>query len=369
VLSTGEGATGSRLRLLKSAAFPTLPYAGLMVIDRHTQLDLDRLDGILAMLRGRPILVIGDVMLDRYLWGNVSRISPEAPVPVVDVERETMRLGGAANVCNNVRSLGAAPRLLTVVGDDEVGERLRAELDAAGLPTDCLIKDPNRRTTQKTRVVARGQQLVRADEEDRTEADGAVAEELLRRLVSCLDGAAAIIVSDYGKGVVTKGLLEELLARARERDLPVAVDPKDTHFFSYHGVNVITPNQHEAAEVLGYKLRDDTAVSRAGAELLSRLGARSVLITRGEKGMSLFESNGERTDFPVTARSVYDVTGAGDTVVSAFAAAQVGGASAREAALVATHAAGLVVGELGTAVPDVDALRRSFRERGATWDA
>jgi len=339
------------------------------VIDYHNHLDLDRLDGILAGLRGRPILVVGDVMLDRYLWGNVSRISPEAPVPVVDVERETMRLGGAANVCNNVHSLGAAPRLLTVVGDDEVGQRLRTELESVGLPTDCMIKDPQRRTTQKTRVVARGQHLVRADEEDRAETSGATADALLKQLVPCLDGAAAIIISDYGKGVITKGFLEELLAMARKSNIPVAVDPKDTHFFSYHGVNVITPNQHEAGEVLGYKLRDDAAVSRAGAELLSRLGAQAVLITRGERGMSLFEAPGTRTDFPVTARSVYDVTGAGDTVVSAFAAAQTGGATAREAALIATHAAGLVVGELGTAVPNLDALRRSFREGVVGWDA
>lgn len=339
------------------------------MIDRNTHLDLDRLDRILGALRGRPILVIGDVMLDRYLWGNVARISPEAPVPVVDVERETMRLGGAANVCNNVRSLGASPRLLTVVGDDDVGERLRAEMKSAGLPTNCMIKDRERRTTQKTRVVARGQHLVRADEEDRSELSGAVREALVKELPSCLDGAAAIIISDYGKGVVTQAFLETLLAEARRCDLPVSVDPKDTHFFSYHGVNVITPNQHEAAEVLGYKLRDDASVSRAGSELLSRLGARSVLITRGEKGMSLFETDGRRTDFPVTARSVYDVTGAGDTVVSAFTAAEVGGASAREAALVATHAAGLVVGELGTAVPNIEALRRSFQDGGAAWGA
>jgi len=369
VFSTGRGATDSWPGLVKSVAFLTLPNAGLMVIDRNTHLDLDRLETILRAVRGQPILVIGDVMLDRYLWGNVSRISPEAPVPVVDVERETMRLGGAANVCNNVKCLGALPRLLTVLGDDAVGERLQAEVKAAGLPTECMIKDPSRRTTQKTRVVARGQHLVRADEEDRAETSGNVAEALLAQLPACLDGAAAIIISDYGKGVVTKSLLETLLAMARERDVPVAVDPKDTHFLSYQGVNVITPNQYEAAEVLGYKLRDDQAVTRAGTELLSRLGARSVLITRGEKGMSLFEAQGGRTDFPVTARSVYDVTGAGDTVVSAFATAQVGGATAREAALVATHAAGLVVAELGTAVPDVDALRGSFRDGGAAWDA
>ena len=336
--------------------------------DRPTKLHRDRVDEILTAARGRAVLVIGDVMLDRYLWGNVSRISPEAPVPVVDVELETMRLGGAANVCHNVHSLGALPRLLTVIGEDETGARLASELGAAGLPTEFMIRDPGRRTTQKTRVVARGQHLVRADEEDRVEMSGHITDAVLAKLTRCLEGVAAIIVSDYGKGVVTRVLLERLLAEAHERRLPVAVDPKDTHFFAYRGVTVITPNQHEAAEVLGYKLRDEEAVSRAGAELLSRLGAQCVLITRGEKGMSLFEATGTRTDFPVTARSVYDVTGAGDTVVSAFTVAQVGGAAPWEAALLATHAAGLVVAELGTAVPRLDALRRSFHE-GDAWGA
>ena len=335
--------------------------------DRPIKLHRDRVDEILTAARGRAVLVIGDVMLDRYLWGNVSRISPEAPVPVVDVERETMRLGGAANVCHNVQSLGALPRLLTVIGDDETGARLLSEVTSAGLPTECMIRDPGRRTTQKTRVVARGQHLVRADEEDRVEMSGRVADRVLTELNRCLEGAAAVIVSDYGKGVVTRVLLERLLTEARERGVPVAVDPKDTHFFAYRGVTVITPNQYEAAEVLGYKLRDEEAVSRAGTELLSRLGAECVLITRGEKGMSLFEAKGNRTDFPVTARSVYDVTGAGDTVVSAFTVAQAGGAAPWEAALLATHAAGLVVAELGTAVPRLDALRRSFEE--GVWGA
>jgi D-glycero-beta-D-manno-heptose-7-phosphate kinase len=345
-------------------AFP-IADAGPSVTNRPIQLDPDRVDGILAAARGRPVLVLGDVMLDRYLWGNVTRISPEAPVPVVDVDRETMRLGGAANVCRNVKSLGALPRLLAVVGEDETGERLRSELAQAGLPADGLIQDAGRRTTLKTRVVARGQHLVRADEEDRGEISEAIVGAMQAAIPDALEGAGAVIISDYGKGVVTRSLLEYLLSAAQARNVPVAVDPKDTHFFSYHGVNVITPNQHEAAEVLGYKLRTDEAVSRAGAEILSRLRARSVLITRGEKGMSLFEASGRRTDFPVTARSVYDVTGAGDTVVSAFTVAHVGGAVPEEAALLATHAAGLVVAELGTAVPDLEALRQSFRTRGA----
>jgi D-beta-D-heptose 7-phosphate kinase/D-beta-D-heptose 1-phosphate adenosyltransferase len=325
-----------------------------------TRIDPGRLRAILAGIEGKTLLVVGDVMLDRYLWGNVSRISPEAPVPVVEVESETTRLGGAANVAHNVLALRARPRLVGAIGDDGVAGRLREELSRAGVAADHLVVDA-RRTTQKTRIVARGQHVVRADEEDRSELDAVRSVELAERAVAGLAGAAAVIIADYGKGVVTAELLGRLLPAARERGLPVCVDPKDTHFFSYLGVSVITPNQHEAAEVLGYKLRSEDAVSRAGAELLERLASECVLITRGEKGMSLFERDGgTRSDFPAMARTVYDVTGAGDTVVGTYAAALAGGAAPREAALIANHAAGLVVAELGTAVPGLAALSASF---------
>jgi D-beta-D-heptose 7-phosphate kinase/D-beta-D-heptose 1-phosphate adenosyltransferase len=331
------------------------------VTDVRIQIEPHRVDDVLACARSRPVLVVGDVMIDRYLWGNVTRISPEAPVPVVEVERETSRLGGAANVARNLHGLGAAPELIGVVGQDEAGARLAEVLERTGIANAGLVQDPGRRTTEKTRIVARNQQVVRVDQEDRAEVADRVAEALLERVLAGLSRARAVILSDYGKGVITRALLERILPEARDRGIPVSVDPKDTHFFSYVGVSVITPNQHEAAEVLGYKLRTEDAVSRAGAELLARLHAECVLITRGEKGMSLFERDGRRTDFPVTAQAVYDVTGAGDTVVSAYTVARVGGAAPWEAALFAGHAAGLVVAEVGTAVPDLEALRRSFR--------
>jgi rfaE bifunctional protein kinase chain/domain len=335
------------------------------VTEIRTRMEPQRLSRILAEAEGKRVLVVGDVMLDRYLWGNVSRISPEAPVPVVEVERESLGLGGAANVARNVLALRARPYLVGVTGSDATGERLREELAAAGVAADGLVADA-RRTTLKTRVVARSQHVVRADEEDRRELDPAKEEELLALVAAGLEGAAAVVVSDYGKGVVSRALLDRLLPEARSRGIPVCVDPKDTHFFSYREVSVITPNQHEAAEVLGYKLAADEAVSRAGAELLERLAVDCVLITRGEKGMSLFErGEGRRTDLPTAARRVYDVTGAGDTVVSAYAVSLAGGAEPREAALIANQAAGLVVAELGTAVPDVDALTASFAGGGA----
>lgn len=330
--------------------------------DVWTRLQPARLEAVLDASRGQRVLVIGDIMLDRYLWGQVSRISPEAPVPVVEVESETLRLGGAANVAQNVLAFSARPELVGVTGDDTVGRSLRGALEEVSLPVEGLVADPGRPTTLKTRIVARGQHVVRADQEDRAEIAGDVEEAVWSRIQAGLPSAGAVIISDYGKGVITRRLLERLLPEAGRRGVPVCVDPKEVHFNAYTGVAVITPNQHEAAEVLGYKLRGDAALERGGWELRERLEADSVLITRGAEGMSLFENGGRRTDFPVMARRVYDVTGAGDTVVSSYAVALAGGAEPREAALIATHAAGLVVAEVGTAVPTVDGLRASFRE-------
>jgi len=325
-------------------------------------MDADRLERILAAMEGRSVLVVGDLMLDRYQWGEVARISPEAPVPVVDVREETYRLGGAANVAANCKALGAVPHLIGVVGEDATADLLRQDLLGERLDVMGILVDPDRPTSLKTRVVARGQHVVRTDHESRAELTGDVALALLERARSGLESADAVVISDYGKGVVTKNLLESLLPEARRRGVPVCVDPKDTHFNSYTEVAVITPNQYEAAEVLGYKLRDEASLTRAGKELLERLHSDCVLITRGSDGMSLFEQGGRRTDFPVAARRVYDVTGAGDTVVGTYAVSLAGGAEPREAALLATHAAGLVVAEVGTAVPDRERIRASFLE-------
>ena len=330
--------------------------------DVWTRLDPSRAQALCRAWTGRRVAVVGDVMVDRYLWGNVSRISPEAPVPVVDVERESTRFGGAANVARNIHVLGGVPRLLGVTGDDAQGENLRQVLADAGLDIAGLVADPSRPTTRKTRIIARGQHVVRADQESREEVAGEVAAALARAIRSNLDAVDAVIISDYGKGVITGDLLAMLLRETRSRGIPVCVDPKDTHFFSYQGVDVITPNQFEAAEVLGYKLRDEPAVGRAGEEILSRLESRAVLITRGEKGMSLFEAGGRRTDFPTVAQKVFDVTGAGDTVVSCYALALSAGAEPREAAILSNHAAGLVVAKVGTAAPDPAALVASFAE-------
>jgi len=318
----------------------------------------DRLDRV----RGRVLLVLGDVMLDRYLWGNVHRISPEAPVPVVDVESESVRLGGAANVAQNVAALGARPILIGVTGDDHPARLLAAELAARGLGSDNLIVDTTRPTSIKTRIVARHQQVVRADQESREEVRAVIEEQIIAFVRCRLPDLAACIVSDYGKGVITRSLLETLLPELTKAGVPVCVDPKETHFFSYRGVSVITPNLLEAGAAWGRPLRTDELLDQAGSELRERLAAHAVLITRGDRGMSLFETDRPRLDLNTVAREVYDVTGAGDTVVSVYAALLAAGASHPEAAEISNHAAGIVVREVGTGTASPAAILESFHE-------
>ncbi len=311
--------------------------------------DLPALEGLVARFAGCRLAVLGDCMVDRYLWGRVERISPEAPVPVVEVERETSALGGAGNVAANLRALDAEPLLLTVVGDDDEGRRLREALVARGLDPRGIVTDPGRPTTLKTRIVAHAQQVVRADRESRAELRGEPLESLLAVAERELPGCLGLIVSDYGKGVVHPGTLAPALAAARRSGLAVSVDPKESHIDEYRGVAVLTPNQHEAGWAQGRRITDEASLMDVGWGLQKRLDAGAVLITRGAGGMSLFERGGRYTHLPTVAREVYDVTGAGDTVVGVVALAVAAGASLPAACLLANHAAGLVIREVGTA--------------------
>jgi len=320
-----------------------------------------RAEALLAAAAGVPIAVLGDVMLDRYVWGDVSRISPEAPVPVVLAGRETTRLGGAANVAANLRSLGAEVRLVGAVGADDGGATLRGELEAAGVGVSGLLSLRGRSTTEKTRILARNQQVVRLDREDAAELSEADGAALVERLRGALEGARALLISDYGKGVIGSRVLAIALEEAGRRSIPVSVDPKETHFFQYKNVTTITPNVHEAGAALGRKLVTDEEVRSGGRELRERLDAESVLITRGERGMSLVER--ERfTHLPALAREVYDVTGAGDTVVATMCLAHAGGASLPEAAELSNIAASIVIREVGTASATPGAILRVLRE-------
>lgn len=313
---------------------------------------------IIKNFRKRKILVIGDVILDHYIWGKVNRISPEAPVPVVEVTRESFLLGGAANVAHNIVSLGAYATVIGINGQDIAGEALRSRLEQEGVDCSGLFTE-NRPTTVKTRVIAHHQQVVRFDREDSKYVDGRILKGILSHIRSVLEGYDAVIVSDYRKGMVTEGLIKGILQKAKPAGIFVAVDPKVGHFDFYKGVSLITPNLMEASLGSGIEIKDDASLVTAGRSLMKKLSLKSLLITRGEQGMSLFEKD-RITHIPTVARKVYDVTGAGDTVISAFTLAHASGAGLEQAAVIANHAAGIVVAEVGTAVASPDELLNSF---------
>jgi D-beta-D-heptose 7-phosphate kinase/D-beta-D-heptose 1-phosphate adenosyltransferase len=308
----------------------------------------------------RSVLVIGDVMLDQYLWGDAGRISPEAPVPVVDVVEESFRLGGAANVARNVVSLGGQVELLSVVGRDPRADDLRSLLEDESIPTEGLIEDPDRPTTLKTRILASRQQVVRVDRESRAPLEAEVRERFVERLRARLDAVDAVIVSDYGKGVVDLDLMGTIAGTAREKGVIVAVDPKDAHFYQYRNVSVVTPNVHEASRCVRHTIRDLDSLEEAGRKLLGDLESDALLITRGPDGMSLFEPGVPTSHIPVMAREVYDVTGAGDTVIAALTLARAAGASWVHASVLSNAAAAVVVSEVGTASVSADQLGRAL---------
>jgi D-beta-D-heptose 7-phosphate kinase/D-beta-D-heptose 1-phosphate adenosyltransferase len=313
-------------------------------------------------MRGVPVLVLGDVMLDEFLWGRVARISPEAPVPVVEVSRQSFHLGGAANVAANLRALGGGAVLAGVVGDDGAADRLREALAAAGIEAR-LVVDPSRPTTLKTRIVAHSQQVVRADRELAADVAGPAEDALFAVVRAELAGCRALVVSDYEKGVVTPRLLRRVLALARRRGVPVLVDPKLSRFALYRGVALVTPNQGEAERATGLTLRSADDVAEAGRRILALLRCDAVLITRGERGMSLFEQGRRGVHIPTAAREVFDVTGAGDTVIAAMALGRAARARTREAALLANLAAGVVVGKVGTAEASPAEVLAAFGRR------
>ncbi len=325
-------------------------------------IDRGRVSELLEGFRGRRVAILGDLMLDRYVWGSVDRISPEAPVPVVEVREETVRFGGAANVAENVASLGANAAVVGVVGDDATGESLLDLLRERGVDVGPVVRISGRPTTVKTRIIAHGQQVVRADREDSSDVMGEDGERLLACLKAAIDAADVLIVSDYGKGVVTASSIAEGIRAARAGGKLICVDPKESHFRSYVGVTAITPNQKEAGDAVGVRVVDAASLDRAGRELLASLQAECVVVTRGEEGMTLFMSDGETRHLPTVAREVFDVTGAGDTVVSVLGVALAAGASMVEAAQLANHAAGVVIREVGTASVTRDDILGSFDE-------
>lgn len=302
-------------------------------------------------------------MMDEYVWGNVGRISPEAPVPVVAVTRDTRALGGAGNVALNIASLGAKVRMAGLVGQDPAGREIARMLRVRGIDGTCLVADPTRPTTVKTRVIAHQQQVVRVDREKKDPPAERAKAALRGRVLEAIGRVDGVVLSDYRKGALSRELVEDVVRAAGKRGIFVAVDPKQADFTFYRGCTVITPNKSEAEAALGGRdLRGDMEIWEGGKALLRKTGATAVLITRGEEGMSLVERN-RRTFFhiPAHGRQVFDVTGAGDTVIGTLAAGMGAGASLRDAALLANVAAGVVVGEVGTSPITTEKLARALR--------
>jgi rfaE bifunctional protein kinase chain/domain len=320
----------------------------------------ERAHEIIARFDGVPILVAGDVMLDRFIVGGVSRISPEAPVPVVQFQREHVRLGGAANVAHNIAALGGRASLIAVVGVDAAAERLREHLSAAGIAVTGLVADEGRPTTEKVRIVTeRNQQVARIDYERDEDVSGALEAAITARIAQHARGARALLVSDYLKGAVTRPIVEALLAAGASTGAPLIVDPKIPHLACYKGAALVTPNHHEAETATHRRIRTDAEAREAAHDFRAGAGCAAVLITRGEQGMWLSTEATEGA-VPAIAREVSDVTGAGDTVAATLALALAAGATLAEAAVLANHAAGIVVGRFGPATLTREELLATF---------
>lgn len=315
-----------------------------------------------------PVLVVGDLMLDRYLWGRVGRISPEAPVPVLQLERESETAGGAANVARNLGGLGLKVSVAGTVGQDEAGERLHGLIAAQGASAEAVIVDPLRPTTTKTRLIGNHQQMLRIDAERDVELDDAVAARLLAAVEGKLADAAVMVLSDYAKGVLTGPLCQHLIAAARHHAVPVLVDPKGRDFYRYRGATLITPNRAELALASGTEAADLGALFAAGSRLRIELGLERLLLTLGELGLALIEG-GEPVRIPALAREVFDVSGAGDTVIATLAAATAAGITAHDGAHLANLAAGIVVAKVGTAAVSLTELEHALSEEAALGQA
>jgi D-glycero-beta-D-manno-heptose-7-phosphate kinase len=304
-------------------------------------------------------LVVGDIILDHYIWGRVSRISPEAPVPVVNVTKEDVLLGGATNVVNNIHSLGGIVGICGVIGHDEAGRQVTHLLRTRGIPTDGLIIEQERPSTIKTRIIAHSQQVVRFDRETKNKIEPDTHRlifDFVKQKVN--DGIDAIVLSDYSKGVVTRDLVKDIVKLANRNGVIVSVDPKVNHFGMYRGVTILTPNTNEASIGAKIEIDDEQSLLKAGALLMKQLRCEALLITRGEHGMSLFERGKKITHIPTVAREVFDVTGAGDTVISALTLAMAAGANMADAARISNYAAGIVVGVVGTATVRPEELKQ-----------
>jgi len=324
---------------------------------------LERTIEILKKAEKSSVAVIGDIMLDRFFWGNVSRISPEAPVPVVELQNETFHLGGAANVAANLKTLGLNPILLGVLGNDKSGNDFVELCKKLNLVTDGLHLANGRPTTVKTRIIANNQHVARVDREIRDNISPEIQNFFLNYLKS-ITNLKAIIFEDYNKGMLPKEFIKKVIDFANDNGITITVDPKQDNFFEFRNVTLFKPNKKEAQTALGYKLDSIESIRRAGLELLSRLDCQNVLITLGSQGMMLFQQDGNIYSVPTRARKVADVSGAGDTVIASFTAAYIGGGSAAEASSVANFASGTVCEQPGVVPIELPDLLESIKRNG-----
>jgi len=318
-----------------------------------------RIEQIFSHMPTTSVAVIGDLMMDRYVWGNVARISPEAPVPVVSLEGESSSLGGAANVAANIDALGSNVRLYGVVGDDMESQQLRELVKRNKLSDSGIIGDENRKTIVKTRVIAQNQHLIRIDRETVSYLSDKVGDKLLSKFKDDINSVSGVILQDYNKGVLTPYLVKSIIEICQNSNIPIAVDPKIENFWSYKNVTLFKPNLRELEAAIAKPIKSDVELEAAGIYTREKLHADNLLVTSGSKGMSLFNEDGV-VHIPTRARLVHDVSGAGDTVIATIMTALVAGASMKEAATIATYAASVVVAEVGAVPVDKDKLKREI---------
>jgi len=328
-----------------------------------------KLESILKRFPRVKLLVVGDIMMDQSILGKVSRISPEAPVPVIIAEAEDFNLGGAANVAHNIRSLGGVVSLCGILGDDENGRKIYRRIAERGIQTQGIFFERERQTTVKTRIIAHHphyQQLVRVDRETTDHPKVSTFRNLSKFLTEKIEGFDGVVFSDYGKGLLTRKLIQTIIGRARQSRKLIMVDPKVKNFFFFKGATVITPNTNEASEASRIPVTDQVSVEKIGRNLLKRLKCNALVITQGEKGMAIFEPHRKPYRVPTVAKEVYDVTGAGDTVIGTMALALGTGTdvSVKDAASLANYAAGIVVGKVGTAIVSSEELLKVIKEKG-----
>jgi len=316
--------------------------------------DIKKMKSFIKSFQGKKVLVLGDIMLDKYIWGDVVRISPEAPVPVVQVKKDTSCLGGAGNVCRNLESLGAFPLLVGMTGEDPEAEWIRAHVpDSRG-----IFEDKKRPTSVKTRIVASQQQVVRVDSEKSSSISYKQAEKILDFIVN--EDCDGILISDYNKGVITRSLMTKLLAYTKKKKISVFVDPKIENFPLFSPITLITPNHHEAERIINQTCLENSDVDKAGKKIFQKISTKYIILKRGERGMTVFEKGRKSIHIPSLAREVYDVSGAGDTVIATASLALLSGASILEAAYLANTAAGIVVGKIGTATASASELLKAL---------